>query len=52
MVPSASQFTPMGRISSQRIFTVIGVFSAPGDSDVNGFQMLVNQQAAFAFASS
>ncbi|MCT2388735.1 lipoprotein-releasing ABC transporter permease subunit LolC [Erwinia pyrifoliae] len=44
MVPSASQFTPMGRIPSQRLFTVIGTFSA--NSDVDGYQILVNQQDA------
>ncbi|CCG87005.1 lipoprotein-releasing ABC transporter permease subunit LolC [Erwinia piriflorinigrans] len=44
MVPSASQFTPMGRIPSQRLFTVIGTFSA--NSDVDGYQVLVNQQDA------
>ncbi|CAO97025.1 lipoprotein-releasing ABC transporter permease subunit LolC [Erwinia tasmaniensis] len=44
MVPSASQFTPMGRIPSQRLFNVIGTFSA--NSDVDGYQVLVNQQDA------
>ncbi|MBK0035702.1 lipoprotein-releasing ABC transporter permease subunit LolC [Erwinia sp. S43] len=44
MVPSASQFTPMGRIPSQRLFTVIGTFAA--NSDVDGYQILVNQQDA------
>lgn len=44
MVPSASQFTPMGRIPSQRIFNVVGVFTA--DSEVDEYQMLVNQQDA------
>lgn len=44
MVPSASQFTPMGRIPSQRLFTVIGTFAA--NSEVDGYQMLVNQQDA------
>lgn len=44
MVPSASQFTPMGRIPSQRIFTVIGTFNA--DSEVDQTQLLVNQQDA------
>lgn len=28
MVPSASQFTPMGRLPSQRLFTVAGTFAA------------------------
>lgn len=44
MVPSASQFTPMGRLPSQRLFTVIGTFAA--NSEVDGYQMLVNQQDA------
>ena len=44
MVPSASQFTPMGRIPSQRLFTIIGTFAA--NSEVDGYQMLVNQQDA------
>ncbi len=44
MVPSASQFTPMGRLPSQRLFTVIGTFAA--NSEVDGYQMLVNNQDA------
>jgi lipoprotein-releasing system permease protein len=44
MVPSASQFTPMGRVPSQRLFTVIGTFAA--NSEVDGYQMLVNIQDA------
>ncbi|WP_147196962.1 lipoprotein-releasing ABC transporter permease subunit LolC [Pantoea sp. CCBC3-3-1] len=44
MVPSASQFTPMGRLPSQRLFTVIGTFGA--NSEVDGYQILVNQQDA------
>lgn len=44
MVTGASQFTPMGRIPSQRLFTVIGTFAA--GSEVDGNQMLVNQQDA------
>lgn len=44
MVPSASQFTPMGRIPSQRLFTLIGTFAS--NSDVDGYQILVNQQDA------
>ncbi len=44
MVPSASQFTPMGRLPSQRLFNVIGTFSA--NSEVDGYQMLVNIQDA------
>lgn len=44
MVPSASQFTPMGRVPSQRLFNVIGTFAA--NSEVDGTQLLVNQQDA------
>ena len=44
MVPSASQFTPMGRLPSQRLFNVIGTFAA--NSEVDGYQMLVNIQDA------
>jgi len=44
MVPSASQFTPMGRIPSQRLFTIIGTFHA--NSEVDSYQLLVNQQDA------
>ncbi|MBV4366228.1 lipoprotein-releasing ABC transporter permease subunit LolC [Erwinia sp. BNK-24-b] len=44
MVPSASQFTPMGRLPSQRLFTVIGTFAA--NSEVDGYQILLNQQDA------
>lgn len=40
MVPSASQFTPMGRLPSQRLFNVIGTFAA--SSEVDGYQMLTN----------
>lgn len=42
MVIGASQLTPMGRIPSQRLFTVAGTFAA--GSEVDGYQMLVNQQ--------
>ncbi|RLR17799.1 lipoprotein-releasing ABC transporter permease subunit LolC, partial [Sodalis-like symbiont of Bactericera trigonica] len=44
MVPGASQFTPMGRIPSQRLFTVVGTFAA--NSEVDSYQLLVNQQDA------
>lgn len=44
MVPSASQFTPMGRMPSQRLFNVIGTYAA--NSEVDGTQLLVNQQDA------
>lgn len=44
MVPSASQFTPMGRVPSQRLFNVIGTFAA--NSEVDTTQLLVNQQDA------
>lgn len=44
MVPSVSQFTPVGRIPSERIFTVAGTYAA--DSEVDSYQILVNQQDA------
>ncbi|PHM45935.1 outer membrane-specific lipoprotein transporter subunit LolC [Xenorhabdus mauleonii] len=44
IVPSASQLTPMGRIPSQRLFTVAGTFYA--NSEVDDTEMLVNQQDA------
>ncbi|WP_312240997.1 lipoprotein-releasing ABC transporter permease subunit LolC [Pantoea sp.] len=44
MVPSVSQFTPMGRVPSQRLFTVAGTYAA--NSEVDGYQILVNQQDA------
>ncbi|MDE9563403.1 lipoprotein-releasing ABC transporter permease subunit LolC [Xenorhabdus bovienii] len=44
IVPSASQLTPMGRIPSQRLFTVIGTFFA--NSEVDDTEMLVNQKDA------
>ncbi len=44
MVTSASQFTPMGRIPSQRLFTVMGTYTA--NSEVDGYQMLVNIEDA------
>ncbi|MGL9734135.1 MAG: lipoprotein-releasing ABC transporter permease subunit LolC [Symbiopectobacterium sp.] len=44
MVTGASQLTPMGRIPSQRLFTVAGTFAA--GSEVDDYQMLVNQQDA------
>lgn len=44
IVSGASQFTPMGRIPSQRLFTVAGTFAA--NSEVDGYQLLVNQQDA------
>lgn len=44
MVPGASQFTPMGRIPSQRLFTVAGTFAA--NSEVDEYELLANQQDA------
>ncbi len=44
MVPSVSQFTPIGRVPSERIFTVAGTYAA--DSEVDSYQILVNQQDA------
>lgn len=44
IVPSVSQLTPMGRVPSQRLFTVKGIFQSGGDADAS--QVLVNQQDA------
>lgn len=44
IVPSVSQLTPMGRMPSQRLFTVKGIFQSGGDADMS--QILVNQQDA------
>lgn len=40
MVTNASQFTPLGRIPSQRNFTVAGIFNT--GSDVDGMLMVTN----------
>ncbi|MEJ9965205.1 lipoprotein-releasing ABC transporter permease subunit LolC [Escherichia albertii] len=44
MVPSASQFTPLGRLPAQRLFTVAGIFAA--GSDIDNTELLVNIQDA------
>ncbi|WP_367680501.1 lipoprotein-releasing ABC transporter permease subunit LolC [Candidatus Fukatsuia anoeciicola] len=44
IVPSVSQLTPMGRIPSQRLFNVSGIFTA--NSEVDNYQLLLNQQDA------
>lgn len=44
MVPSVSQFTPVGRVPSQRLFTVAGTYAA--NSEVDSYQILVNLQDA------
>ncbi|OBU02493.1 lipoprotein-releasing ABC transporter permease subunit LolC [Morganella psychrotolerans] len=44
LVPNVSQLTPMGRIPSQRLFTVAGIFSSGSESDKN--QILMNQDDA------
>ncbi len=44
MVTNASQFTPLGRIPSQRNFTVAGLFNT--GSDVDGQLMIVNMTDA------
>lgn len=44
IVPGVSQLTPMGRIPSQRLFTVAGVFASQGEADNS--ELLVNQQDA------
>lgn len=40
MVTGASQFTPLGRIPSQRLFTVAGIFNT--GSDIDGQLMMVH----------
>ncbi len=44
MVPSKSQFTPMGRMPSQRLFKVASIYAA--NSEVDSYQIIVNQQDA------
>ncbi|VAX76777.1 Lipoprotein-releasing system transmembrane protein LolC [Serratia symbiotica] len=44
MVPSVTQFTPIGRLPSQRLFTIIGTFHA--NSEVDNYEFLINQQDA------
>lgn len=44
IVPSVRQFTPIGCIPSQRLFTVSGIYNA--NSEVDGYQILVNQEDA------
>ncbi|MDM3617389.1 lipoprotein-releasing system transmembrane subunit LolC, partial [Proteus mirabilis] len=44
IVPGVSKLTPMGRVPSQRLFTVKGIFQSGGDADSS--QLLVNQQDA------
>ncbi len=44
MVTNASQFTPLGRIPSQRNFTVAGIFNT--GSDVDGMLMVTNIEDA------
>lgn len=44
LVPSVAQLTPLGRIPSQRLFTVVGIFSSRSEADAT--QLLVNQQDA------
>lgn len=44
LVPSVAQLTPLGRIPSQRLFTVVGIFSSKSEADAT--QLIVNQQDA------
>lgn len=44
IAPGIAQFTIMGCIPNQRLFTIIGTFHA--DSEVDSYQFLVNQQDA------
>ncbi|MFP3013377.1 MAG: lipoprotein-releasing ABC transporter permease subunit LolC [Arsenophonus sp. NC-XBC3-MAG3] len=41
IIPSVSQLTPIGRIPSQRLFTVAGFFATQGEADNS--ELLVNQ---------
>ncbi|KPD02585.1 lipoprotein-releasing ABC transporter permease subunit LolC [Moellerella wisconsensis] len=44
IVPGVSQLTPMGRMPSQRLFTVAGEFATQGEADTT--ELVVNQQDA------
>ncbi|MGP1923758.1 MAG: lipoprotein-releasing ABC transporter permease subunit LolC [Arsenophonus sp. NEOnobi-MAG3] len=44
ILPAISQLTPMGRIPSQRLFTVAGFFATQGEADNS--ELLVNQHDA------
>ncbi|MBX4181054.1 lipoprotein-releasing ABC transporter permease subunit LolC [Sodalis sp. CWE] len=44
IMPNISQFTPVGQLLNQRLFTVIGFFSTK--SNVDSYQLLVNQRDA------
>ncbi|CAJ0991599.1 lipoprotein-releasing ABC transporter permease subunit LolC [Pantoea sp. Nvir] len=44
MVPLVSQFTPVGRVPSQRLFKVVGTYAT--NSEVDRYQIIVNQQDA------
>ncbi|MXP67454.1 lipoprotein-releasing ABC transporter permease subunit LolC [Pantoea sp. Aalb] len=44
IVPSISQFTPIGRMPSQRLFTVAGIYET--GTEVDGYQILINIQDA------
>ncbi|GAB1440776.1 lipoprotein-releasing ABC transporter permease subunit LolC [Providencia sp.] len=44
IIPGVSQLTPMGRIPSQRLFTVAGIFQTNGEADTS--ELIVAQQDA------
>ncbi|ENR5391837.1 TPA: lipoprotein-releasing ABC transporter permease subunit LolC [Providencia rettgeri] len=44
IIPGVSQLTPMGRIPSQRLFTVAGIFQTNGEADTS--ELVVAQQDA------
>ncbi|VFP80654.1 lipoprotein-releasing ABC transporter permease subunit LolC [Candidatus Erwinia haradaeae] len=44
LVPTRSWWTPLGRIPSQKVFNVIGIFLA--NSDVDSYAILLNQEDA------
>ncbi|AKC32123.1 lipoprotein-releasing ABC transporter permease subunit LolC [Candidatus Pantoea carbekii] len=44
IVPSVNQFTPIGRVPSQRIFTVAGTYNT--NNEIDNYQIIVNQKDA------
>lgn len=44
IIPGVSQLTPMGRIPSQRLFTVAGIFQTNGEADTS--ELIVSAQDA------
>ncbi|CUR53699.1 Lipoprotein-releasing system transmembrane protein LolC [Serratia symbiotica] len=44
IIPNINQFTPIGYIPNQRLFTIIGTFYT--NTEVDNYQLLINQQDA------